>query len=432
LAELTRDPVRRERLRPAARASRPRSLVGVALGGDIDRRVASVAAVALAYSASFSTFWVYVGVYAVKGLGWPAARVGILFLLSAPAAAVANYLSGRISDRVSRKQLIIGSFLASAANVAALSVLGHAAPFAFALIVLQGVIGAPAYSLDRVLVADLVPEREGRERAYATVRVATNFGAFIGPPVAAVLIFVGGWTTFLLGISAVGILGAALATAFLPETGGALREAELERRPLRVVAQDRAFVLLLLSTLLAFTVYCGFETVLPVIAVTDYGVAPATWGVLVAISPLLVVFGQLRITRFGARLRPGARLGAAIVVMGLPFLALVASGRTAVIAGVIVVFVLGEMLWMPTSQAVAAQLAPARLRGTYFGALAAMTGPAWTLAPLIALQLRAAAGVRAVWILFAGVALAGAAAGIAALGAAAPVRRRSGSGCTNG
>jgi len=168
------------------------------LGGELDRRVLSIAAVTLVYSASFSTFWVYVGVYAVKGLGWPAARVGLLFLLSAPAAAVANYFSGRISDHTGRKSLIVGSFLASAANVAALSMLGHRTPVAFALIVAQGVIGAPAYSLDRALVADLVPEPEGREGAYSTVRVAANVGAFVGPPLAALLIFVGGWTTFLM------------------------------------------------------------------------------------------------------------------------------------------------------------------------------------------------------------------------------------------
>jgi predicted MFS family arabinose efflux permease len=212
-----------------------------------------------------------------------------------------------------------------------------------------------------------------------------------------------------------GLVGGLLAAALLPETGGALRGARARAGALRLVLRDRAFALLLASTLLAFTVYCGFETVLPVIAVTAYGLAPSTWGLLVAISPLLVVFGQLRVTRVGARLRPATRLGFAILLMGLPFLALVVSGRAAVIAGVIIVFVLGEMLWMPTSQAVAARLAPPPLRGTYFGALAAMTGPAWTLAPLVALELRASAGVRAVWILFAAVALAGAAAGVAAV-----------------
>src|SRR5437764_4683422 len=418
---------------PIVRPMRPLLvLMRAALGGGVERRILPVAGVTFIYSASFSTFWVYVGVYAVKGLHWPASRVGLLFLFSAPVAAVANYLSGRVSDRVGRRRPIVASFLASAANVAALSMLGHRTPVAFALIVLQGVIGAPAYSLDRALVADLVSEHEGREGAYSTVRVATNLGAFVGPPLAALLIFVGGWTTFLLGCSVLGLVGALLGTALLPETGGALRGARAGAGALRLVLRDRPFVLLLVSTLLAFTVYCGFETVLPVISVTAYGLAPSTWGLLVAISPLLVVFGQLRVTRLGARLRPATRLGLAILLMGLPFPALVVSARAAVIVGVIVVFVLGEMLWMPTSQAVAARLAPAPLRGTYFGALAAMTGPAWTLAPLIALELRASVGVRAVWILFAGVAVVGAAAGVAAVGASARIRRRSGSGCTNG
>jgi predicted MFS family arabinose efflux permease len=403
---------------------RPQRLVQNVLGGEIDSRVLPIVAITFTYSASFSTFWVYVGVFAVKGLHWPAGRVGLLFLVSAPAAAVANYLSGHLSDRIGRKQLVVGSFLASAANVAALSLVQDRTVLAFALIVVQGVIGAPAYSLDRVLVADLVPAGDRREQAYATVRVATNLGVLLGPPLAALLISTGGWTSFLLGISTLGVVGAVLTIAFLPATGGPAPLEEPSRGSLRVVLRDRPFVLLLLSTLLAFTIYCGFETVLPVIAVTSYGLAPSTWGLLVVISPLLVVLFQLRLTRASARVPAASRLSGAILLMGVPFLALIASTEVAVIAAVIVVFVAGEMIWMPTSQTIAAELAPAEARGTYFGALAAMTGPAWTLAPLIALQLREHAGVDYVWLLFAAVAVAGASAGVAAMRRAATVTVR--------
>ena len=134
----------------------------ILFGGGLDRRVAPIVAVSFVYAASFSTFWVYVGIYAVKGLHWPTGRVGLLFLASAPAAAVANYLSGRISDRVGRRPLILGSFLASSANMILLTLLGETTALAFVLIIVQGVIGAPAYSLDRVLVADLVPDEESR------------------------------------------------------------------------------------------------------------------------------------------------------------------------------------------------------------------------------------------------------------------------------
>ena len=338
--------------------------------------------------------------------------MGLLFLASAPAAAVANYLSGRVSDRVGRKPLIFWSFLASAANLLVLAWLGGTIAVAFALIVLQGVIGAPAYSLDRVLVADVV--EADREPGFATVRVATNLGALVGPPLGALLVVLGGWDAFLLGISALGVAGAVL-TAVLIRESPAVAAARERLGSLREVLRDRPFALLLLSTLLAFTDYCGFETVLPVIAVSVYGLAPSTWGLLVIISPALVVLGQLRLTRATARIPAGPRLAGATLLMGLPFLLLLASTSVAVIAAVIAAFILGEMLWMPTSQAVAAELAPVQTRGTYFGALAAMTGPAWTLAPFIAFQLKTHAGVDSVWLLFTGIAVASALAGVAAV-----------------
>jgi predicted MFS family arabinose efflux permease len=390
-------------------------LLRATLGGELERPVLPVAAVSFIYSASFSTFWIYVGVYVVKGLGWPAGRVGVLFLLTAPTAAVANYLSGRLSDRVGRKRLIVASFALSSINLFTLAAIGRGTVLPFALIVLQGVIGAPAYSLDRVVATDLVVDRTRRESAFATLRVGTNLGVFSGPPLAALLIFAGGWSSFLAGLAALGVLGVLAASTLLPATGRPTKRQRDTAVSSRTVLRDRPFALLLLSTLLAFTDYCGFEAVLPVIAVTTYGLSPSTWGLLVVISPLLVVLLQLRVTRISARIPTAERLGLATLLMGLPFLALGASAEVPVIAGVIVVFILGEMVWMPTSQAVAAQLAPPAARGSYFGALAAMTGPAWTLAPLIALELRSHAGVNSVWLFFAAVAAAGAVTGLIAV-----------------
>jgi hypothetical protein len=75
----------------------------------------------------------------------------------------------------------------------------------------------------------------------------------------------------------------------------------------------------LVSTLLGFAIYVGYETV---IVVSAYGLASSTWGLLLIIAPLLVVTGQRRLTRSTARFDAAARLAAAMLLMGLPFLAL--------------------------------------------------------------------------------------------------------------
>ena len=51
------------------------------LGRDLDPRVRAVAAISLIYSASLSTFWGYIGVFAVEGLHWRPGQVGLLFLV---------------------------------------------------------------------------------------------------------------------------------------------------------------------------------------------------------------------------------------------------------------------------------------------------------------------------------------------------------------
>jgi MFS family permease len=145
------------------------------LGGELERPVLPVAAVSFIYSASFSTFWIYVGVYVVKGLGWPAGRVGVLFVLTAPTAAIANYFSGRLSDRFGRKRLIVASFVLSSINLLTLAAIGKGTVLPFALIVLQGVIGAPAYSLDRVVATDVVVDRTRRESAFCAWQPTSAF-----------------------------------------------------------------------------------------------------------------------------------------------------------------------------------------------------------------------------------------------------------------
>ena len=64
---------------------------------------------------------------------------------------------------------------------------------------------------------------------------------------------------------------------------------------------------------------------------------------------------------------------------------------------IVLVFVVGEMLWVPTSQAVVAAFAPADIRGAYMGVFGGAWQAAWALTPFFGLQLRSAFGDAAMW-----------------------------------
>jgi MFS family permease len=383
-------------------------------GGDVESALRPVVVVNLLSSFAFSTFWSFVGIWAVKRLGASAPQVGVMFLFSASTSAVAAYIGGKLSDRVGRKPVIVTALAAEALAVPPLIAADHRVALGFALVVVAGVVGAPTLAASSAIVADLV-DAARQEQAYAVVRVANNIGVVLGPVTGGLLILLAGWPGLFSSVGALGLLSSVVAFRFLPNVGA--RSADEEGQlavSLRLIARDRPFVLLLGSVLFAFVVYVGFETVLPVVAVASYGMAASTWGFLVIINPVLVALLQVRVTRRVEAASPTLKLVAASGLMGFPFLLLLANSSVPMIALVIFVFVFGEMLWVPTSQALAARIAPPQVRGAYMGAYTGCSAIAWMLAPLAGLQLRAAGGDAAVWFFFATVAVLAAGFGAAA------------------
>jgi MFS family permease len=383
------------------------------LGGGIDRELLPLIAVSVPSTLGFGAFWVFVGVWAVRGLGIRPSTLGAVLLVEATVAAGAGYLGGHLSDLVGRRPVLVWSWTLEAAILATLALADPAPAVGLALLVAAGVASGPGLAASGALVADLVPP-ERRESAYASMRVVYNVAMVCGPPVAGLVIAAGGWTGFLLFDALLGGLAAAGAALLLP---AGLR-GERERAPVTAALRDRPYLLFLASSVLAWIVYVGYESALPIAATTTYGVTPRTWGLLLALNPLLVALLQLRLTGALARFTASAKLAVAIPVMGLSFLAFEVDTGLGTIAGVIVVFVVGEMLWAPTATAAAASMAPAHLRGAYMGAFGGTTSAGFAIGPFVGLQLLGGAGPRAMWAFFAGVSL------VAAAGSAVAVRPR--------
>jgi DHA1 family multidrug resistance protein B-like MFS transporter len=97
--------------------------------------------------------------------------------------------------------------------------------------------------------------------------------------------------------------------------------------------------------------------------------------------------------------------------MGLPFTLLRFDASVPVLVLLITVFVFGEMLWVPTSQAVVARFAPDDIRGAYMGVFGSASQVAWAVTPFVGLQIRHAFGDAAMWDVLAVLSLVAALAG---------------------
>jgi predicted MFS family arabinose efflux permease len=384
-------------------------------GDEVEPALRPVLAVGLGGAMAMSALWSFIGIWAIERLGATSSQLGVAFLFGALAATAGGYLGGHLSDYLGRKPLILFGFGFQSLFVLSYIAAEDRVVLGLGLVVLGSAFGSFGQGADQAMVADLVP-RERHEAAYASVRVAHNLGVTMGAPLGGLLLIGETWPRLFLGVALMSALTLAIGVRFLPARGEYAPEEPPMRGSFGVIRRDRPFLLFLVSGALAYLVYVSYETVLPIAAVSTHGLAPSTWGFLVVLNPLLVTVFQLRLTRRVQGIGPAPKLVVAMLLMGLPLLLLSVSGSIPMFAFVIVVFVIGEMLWVPTSQAIVAGLAPADVRGAYMGAFGSTAGFGFAIGPFVALQLRDVGGDNAMWSFFAAVSVAAALTGAAACG----------------
>ncbi len=366
-------------------------------GGEVDRPLRPVVAVALAGSVASSAAWVFMGIWAKKHLGATDTQLGVAFLCGALLAGLAGYVGGHISDHVGRRPLILAGWGGQVVTMVGFIAVGTNTTAGLAVAALAPAVGAIGHAADSAIVPDLVPP-ERTEAGYAAVRVASNLGVASGPPIGGALLLFDSWPLFFSGTLVLAIGAFAVAWRFVPRGGAYAPKGPPQRGSFRVIARDHAFLVFLASSVLASMTYVAFETLLPISLVSTHGLHPALWGFMVIVNPLLVTFFQLRLIRWTGGVPPAVKLAVAMPLMGLPFLFLNVSTAVPVVLFVILVFVIGEMLWIPTSQAAVASFSPPDIRGAYMGFFGSSWSIAWALGPFLGLQVRTIWGDSTMWV----------------------------------
>ncbi|GAA3022449.1 MFS transporter [Kitasatospora albolonga] len=351
-----------------------------------------------AFGSGFTMPYMFVYVDQVRGLGSLAA--GMVFTVFALAALAVLPFTGRGIDRYGpRPVLLAGAAMAATGAFA----FGHATGTA-ALMVSSFLFGAGVTTCQPALATMIVrcSTKASRSRAFALQFTLINLGMGIGALVGGQIVDVAepASLTRLFTIEALTFLGLALVTgtARIPAAEPVLTPAGGSKGPqgLTALVRDKAMLrLCLLAGLIFFTCYGQFESGVAAFATDTVGTAPSTLGLAIGANALTIVVLQMFVVKITERRRRTTAMAAAGVVwLGAWLMALVAGlvrgeavAATVAIIAVYALFGVGESLLAPTLGPIVADLAPARLLGTYNSGYALVKQIAIAVGPAVGVLL---------------------------------------------
>ena len=243
-------------------------------------------------------------------------------------------------------------------------------------------LGAPAIS---AAIADVV-EPELRTEAYGLRRQVGNIAFALGPPLGALVALGLSLRWLFVFAGAVALVELAILWRGMPETRPAARTDEPPPR-LREALRDRLLIALAVGTGIGIVIYTQFDSVLGVFLHEERGYAIAAWGAVFGINPILVGLLQYPIARWAGGRSPRAMLILGTVLQGAALFALWPASPLALLIGAVVLLTVGEMLLAPVASALAAALAPPRLRGSYEGVVDTAFAVSWAPGVLVGLWL---------------------------------------------
>jgi MFS family permease len=355
--------------------------------------------------------------YHVAGLGY--AVIGALILLVSVLPLAVSPFGGLVTDRHGRKRVFILGLGGEAASVflLALSMRYGFVPGVLVGGALTGVAGSIAQPAIQAYVADMtdIPQRA---MAYTWVRIGFNGGYTAGVVVGAILVaFVGYANTAFVtaGLLASGILFMLLLLDSSPYDE-ALKRGEAPApgaRPgtmansFRVLGRDRTFLVLCFASLFAGLVYGHWGTTFVLFSNTVLLVSVAALGPFLAINGLIVIFGQVPMTRMMTGRKHTFSGVLAVVMMGLAFVALggfslVAGAALVGVLSFVVLLTIGENLGAIPSMTLASNVAPPSEIGNYNGVFGLFNGIGNSIAPAFGgVVLGAVANPLLVWLILA-------------------------------
>ncbi|HEU0294978.1 MAG TPA: MFS transporter [Anaerolineales bacterium] len=328
--------------------------------------------------------------------------VGILFAVFSISHIAGSAIGGALTDRMGRKSVIIASLLLSSLSALGMGLAPTIGIFV-AVTVIVGTLSSIGHPAHEAVVADLLPQKK-RAEGYGIIRVVFNMAVIIAPPIAGLLIANSYLTLFIVD-AVISIIAAGIVLFGLPETKP---QPHAHAKPETIkqtfagygrVFKDVPFLAFIGVSVMMTLVYMNMNSTLGVYLRDQHGLPEISYGALLSINAIMVVFLQFWVTRRIEKYRPMLIMASGSILYALGFAMYGFVSTFALFVTAMVIITIGEMVVSPIQQSLVAGFAPEAMRGRYMAVSGLSWSVSFTVGPYFAGLILDSSNPNLLWIL---------------------------------
>jgi MFS family permease len=331
--------------------------------------------------------WPFLAVILYKKFNLSASQVGLILTATTGISVILGVYTGNLSDRFGRKSIMLAAAVTGIAAFTLLSIADTLAVF-IAAIFFASLPRTLWDSPSKALMADGLPDSKDRELSFQALYFMTNVGAAVGPLLGVWAGLTGHQSSFIF--TAYAYFGLIIVLLVVFKSASTLKPQQQKsqqsfRETLQLLATDHVFLVFILANVLITFVYAQGDTSL--IQYLTRANAPdlvSLISLMIITNSLTIVCFQFPLLKLMENMMVKHRIYVGVALLALSQLFYAFNPIDFFAGWLIATFVLslGEAILFPNMNVQLDQLAPAHLRGSYFGA-ASLYELGFACAPLI-------------------------------------------------
>lgn len=321
--------------------------------------------------ACFFMIWPFITIIMRNDYSMTPIEIGIMMSISLTISISFGYIFGGAADKYGRKPIMILGAVAAIISFSILA-LANSPTWYFIGILLSGISRSLIEPASKAVIGDILHEQKDRERALNIRYFLMNVGAAVGPFVGVFFGLTAHKSTFFITGFSFLIYLILMLTVFRAKKYQEIRNVNFSfSGSFKVIWNDQPFKILVLANILVMLIYGQIDVTLPqYILITNVHSPEYLLSIMIftnAATVIILHYFTERLTRH-ITLEFKSKLGIFFLALSQIFFLLVSNESWILWLVAMFLLSLGEVILFPTLNIQIDRMAPAHLKGAYFGA----------------------------------------------------------------